>query len=91
MRVQETICVCGVTGARTNISAEGEKKKEEEEEEVEEGGGCLGDDRPHERGVCFGSGMKLNAKKIRKTKTASPILSVISCDFKVGRQRGKGI
>lgn len=63
--VSVCVCVCGVMGPRTNISAEEEKKKEEEEE-VEEGGGCLGDDRPHERSACLGSGMKLKAKKKKK-------------------------
>lgn len=57
------MCVCGVMGARTNISAEGKKDIEAEVEEVEEGGGCLGHDRPHERSICLGSGMKLKTKK----------------------------
>lgn len=60
------VCACGMMGARTNISEE--QKKEEEEVEVEEGGGRLGDDRPHERSVCLGSGMKLKAKKNKKER-----------------------
>lgn len=59
-------------------------------EEVEEGGGCLGDDRKKIRPL-GGSGMKSKRGKERKKKTVPPILSVISCDVKVGRWRGKGI
>lgn len=69
VHVYVCVFVWGVMGARTNISAEEKKRKEEgEEEEVEEGGGCLGDDGPHERRVCLGSGMKLKAKKRKEKK-----------------------
>lgn len=58
-------------GSQNKHISRKEKKEEEEEEEVEGGGGCLGDDRPHERSVCLGSGMKLKVKKKRRKKNSA--------------------
>lgn len=49
-------------GRQNKYISEGRKAGEE----VEEGGGRLWDDRPRERSVCLGSGMKFKKKEKKK-------------------------